>query len=67
MSIEAEVRELAAAIVDWPKVERHAQPLSDASQNSNVANVCDARGLRYDSQSVVPKLKDNSERSNCFD
>lgn len=32
----------------WPKVERHAQPLSDASQHPNITNVGDARGLDHD-------------------
>lgn len=47
MVIEPKIGESAAVVMSWPEVERHTQPLSDAGQHPNVANVCDARGLGY--------------------
>ncbi len=47
MEIESEIGESAAVVMGWPEVERHTLPLFDASQNANVANIRDARGLHY--------------------
>lgn len=66
MGIESEIGESAAAVMAWPKVERHAQTLSDASQHPDVADVRDARGLNCNFAVSFAYLRGQFERWKMF-